>query len=180
MGIDSFSVALTILFQKSIESSEIPEDWKKANITALYKKGVKSDPGNYRPISLTSVVSKILEKLIKKNLVLYLESNNLLKESQHGYRNNKSCLTNLLEYVEHVTSEIDLGKNVDVIYIDFCKAFDKVCHKKLVLKLKRYGIGGKVLSWITEWLTNRKQRVILNGEKSNWSNVKSGVPHGSV
>ena len=111
---------------------------------------------------------------------MYLESNNLLKESQHGYRNNKSCLTNLLEYVEHVTSEIDLGKNVDVIYIDFCKAFDKVCHKKLVLKLKRYGIGGKVLSWITEWLTNRKQRVILNGEKSNWSNVKSGVPQGSV
>ena len=71
-GINSFSVALTILFQKSIESSEIPEDWKKANITALYKKGVKSDPGNYRPISLTSVVSKILEKLIKRKLVLYL------------------------------------------------------------------------------------------------------------
>ena len=125
-GIDNFSEALAMLYSKSIVSGEIPDDWKEANVTALFKKGEKSDPENYRPISLTSVVSKLLEKLIKKSLVLYLENNNLLNESQHGYRNHRSCLTNLLEYVEHVTNEIDLGKKVDIIYIDFCKAFDKV------------------------------------------------------
>lgn len=171
---------LGVIFRESLDTGEIPKDWKLANVTAIYKKGSKKLPENYRPISLTSHICKILERIIKNELVQFLECNKIINETQHGFRNNKSCLTNLLEFMETVTKIVDNGTPVDIIYLDFQKAFDKVPHERLMLKLKSIGVEGKLLLWIREWLKGRKQRVLLDGEYSDWVDVTSGVPQGSV
>ena len=158
----------------------VPMDWKTANITALFKKGSKSDANNYRPVSLTSQIGKIMERIIKKELVSFLEENNLLFDSQHGFRRNRSCLTNLLEFMQGIANSLDKGNPTDVIYLDFQKAFDKVPHRRLLYKLKDIGIEGRLLAWIEDWLSNRRQRVVLNGRCSRWEEVTSGVPQGSV
>ena len=125
---------LELIFKKSLETGEIPNDWKKANVSVIFKKGSK-EPGNYRPVSLTCHVGKILEKIIKEDMVRFLEANNIFSDSQHGFRNKKSCLTNLLEFVNYVSNKIDEGKPVDIAYLDFQKAFDKVPHERLLAKL---------------------------------------------
>ena len=145
-----------------------------------FQKGSKKDPGNYRPVSLTSVPGKMLESILKTHIMNHVVSNNLIKSSQHGFLAGRSCLTNLLEYLEYVTSQLDKRNPVDVIFLDFSKAFDKVPHQRLLSKLKSHGITGQCAKWIENWLTNRKQRVVLNGKQSQWSCVTSGVPQGSV
>ena len=169
-----------IIFQNSLDSGVVPEDWRVANVTPLFKKGGREKTGNYRPVSLTSVVGKLLESVIKDGIAAHLESGEIIGQSQHGFTKGKSCLTNLVEFFEDVTSSVDRGEPVDVVYLDFQKAFDKVPHKRLVYKLKAYGIGGSVLMWIENWLANRKQRVGVNGSFSQWQAVTSGVPQGSV
>jgi len=149
------------------------------NVVPIFKKGNKEEVENYRPISLTSVVGRIMERVIKYELVEFLNKYNVIVDSQHGFRNNRSCLTNL-EYIEHVTNIIDKGDSADIVYLDFSKAFDKVSHEKLVRKLQGYGIQGNIFNWIRNWLLGRKQRVVLNGEDSEWVDVTSGVPQGSV
>ena len=158
----------------------MPEVWKLAHVTPIYKKGGKSNPGNYRPVSLTCVVGKLLERLIYKRIIDHLELNKLIKGSQHGFRSRMSCATNLVNFLNFVTGGIDEGNPVDVVYFDFSKAFDKVSISKLLVKLKAYGIKGKLLKWISNWLTGRKQCTVLNGHQSEWVFVKSGVPQGSV
>ena len=179
-NIDNLSVALEIIINESLKSSEVPLDWKLANVTPIFKSGDKTKAKNYRPISLTSVVCKILEKKIKYEINNHLEISQIKLDSQHGFRNKRSCLTNLLEFTEYISKNMDAGSGVDTVYLDFAKAFDKVSHSRLLLKLKMLGISGSVNEWIKSWLTNRTQRVVLNGYKSNWVNVKSGVPQGSV
>jgi len=129
---------------------------------------------------LTSIVGKLLESIIKDQIVNFLEDNNLIKDSQHGFMSGRSCLTNLLDFMEEVTRELDNGNCVDVVYLDFSKAFDKVPHRRLLSKLKAHGITGKVLKWVSSWLSDRRQRVSVEGELSEWAPVKSGVPQGSV
>jgi hypothetical protein len=177
---DEVTPALTIIFQRSIQEGEIPEDWKSANVTPIFKKGSKSDAGNYRPVSLTSVCCKILEAILRDDMVDHLERNKLLAPSQHGFVKGRSCCTNLLEFFETVTSSVDQGKAFDIIFLDFAKAFDKVPRERLLAKLKAHGITGRVLAWIRAWLTGRRQRVVLNGAHSEWSDVLSGVPQGSI
>ena len=172
-------VVLTI-FRSSFNSGQVPVDWKLANVTPLYKKGPKSDPGNYRPVSLTSVLGKVFETLLKMRIMTFLETKNLLSDNQYGFRKGKSCTTNLLKFYDSVTKEIDNGSMIDVIYIDFQKAFDKVPHEALSFKMKRFGLENAVIRWIGNWLTNRKQRVHINGKYSDWAVVDSGVPQGSV
>ena len=177
---NEISLPLTILFKESLSKGCVPEDWKNANVSPIFKKGSKEKAENYRRVSLTSHICKTLERIITQDITKHLEDNNLIRNSQHGFRNNKSCLTNLLEFSEKVVNSLDEGSPVDIIYLDFSKAFDKVPHQRLAIKLEAHGIEGEVLSWIKSWLKDRKQRVVLNGEKSNWSNVCSGVPQGSV
>ena len=123
----------------------MPEDWKKTNLSAIYKKGDRGNPENYTPVSLTSNVGKIMERIIKAELVTLLEKNQSIRNSQHGFRSKRSCLTNLLTFMEKVAEDLDSGEAVDVIYLDFQKAFDKVPHLRLVAKLKEIGVRGKVL-----------------------------------
>lgn len=171
---------LTKIFNKSLNNRVVPEDWKHANVTPIFKKGSKGKPENHRPIALTPVPCKILESLIKDKLIQHLDINNLIKSSQHGFMKGRSCTTNLLEFLEKVMKNVDSNVPMDIIYLDFSKAFDKVSINKLIDKLKGMNIKGNLLAWITNWLKGRKQRVVLNGKESLWIDVISGVPQGSV
>ena len=177
---DEITPALAIIFQRSVQHGEVPDDWKSANVTPIFKKGSKADAGNYRPVSLTSVCCKMLESILRDKMMDHLERNGLLNGSQHGFMPGKSCCTNLLEFLEIVTSIIDAGKPFDVVFLDFAKAFDKVPRERLLEKLRAHGIRGRTLDWIRAWLTGRRQRVVLNGKHSAWAEVLSGVPQGSV
>ena len=174
------SVPLTLIFQKSLDEGVCPDEWKCANITPIHKKGDRTEPSNYRPVSLTSQICKVLESIIRDRIMEHLKRNNLLNDAQHGFREGRSCLTNLLETLEQWTEILDEGDCIDVAYLDFRKAFDLVSHEHLIYKLSKYGINGQVLNWIKDFLSNRKQRVVIRGTASSWKGVKSGVPQGSV
>src|SRR6218665_3513513 len=135
---------LAQIFNKSNQMGDVPQEWRDALIVALFKKGNRSDPGNYRPVCRISVVCKVMERIVKDNVVEHLNGYNVIKGSQHGFTRGRSCLTNLLEFFEEVYEMMDEGKPVDVIYLDFAKAFDKVPHKRLAKKLQACGIRGVV------------------------------------
>ena len=168
------------VFNLSLNTGKVPKDWKHARVTPIFKKGPKGDPGNYRPVSLTSVPCRILESIIKDDMMEHLKKNKLLKDSQHGFLKGKSCTTNLTVFMDRISKVLDEGKCADIFYLDFAKAFDKVPHQRLLEKMKSKGINGKVYKWISEWLTGRTQAVRVNEEESDPSEVKSGVPQGSV
>ena len=171
---------LTYLFKKSPEEGKLPDDWKHAEVTAIFKKGEKSNPSNYRPVSLTSVVCKIMESFVRDAIQEHMESNKLYTSCQHGFRRGRSCISQLLEVMEDFTNYIDNGQTFDTIYLDFRKAFDTVPHARLLCKLKAYGIDGKVVDWIQMFLSNRTQQVRVGKEYSSRSQVSSGIPQGSV
>ena len=177
---NNISLPLSIIFQHSLNTGEVPTDWRNANVTPIFKKGPKHKPENYRPISLTSQISKVLEAILRDCINHHLDHHHLIKESQHGFSKGKSCLSNLLLFLEDITKEVDSGKPVDVLYLDFSKAFDKVPHRRLEKKIRAHGIEGNITRWISSWLTGRKQKVVVNGKESQWQNVISGVPQGSV
>ncbi|KAF7245892.1 RNA-directed DNA polymerase from mobile element jockey [Varanus komodoensis] len=135
---------------------------------------------NYRPVSLTSIVRKTIERLIIERDLVMLDREGRLTATQHGFRKNRSCQTNLVEFYDKVSKWLDGGDAVDVVYLDFSKAFDKVPHDILVEKLRSFGIHQSTVRWIRAWLTDRKQRVTISGESSGWRPVTSGFPQGSV
>ena len=158
----------------------MPNDWKVANVSCIFKKGDKSVPGNYRPVSLTSVVCKILERIIREIVVNHLSLNNLLSDCQFGFVKNRSTITQLLSVLEDWTDAMDKNLQVDTVYLDFRKAFDSVPHMRLLKKVEAYGISGMILEWLRNFLSGRKQRVVVNGHQSEWEEVLSGIPQGSI
>ena len=153
---------------------------KKSVIFPIHKNGKKDVAENYRPISLTPHIIKIFERIVKQNIVNHLENNDLLGDFQHGFRDKRNCLTQLLEHYSRVLDSIEEGLTIDVIYLDFAKAFDKVDHYILLKKAESLGISGKILEWLREFLTNRTQIVSVSGEISHEKPVLSGVPQGTV
>ena len=127
--VEQISTPLAKLFNMSLEEGIVPSEWKEANITPLFKKGSRNKPDNYRPVSLTSVVCKLLETLIRDHMEELLVKHKLINTSQHGFLKARSCLTNLLCFLEEITKWVDDGSPVDVVYLDFQKAFDKVPHQ---------------------------------------------------
>ena len=121
-----------------------------------------------------------MESIIRDAITEHLDKYNLISNSQHGFRSGRSCTTNLLTFLDEVTSAVDRGNGVDAIFLDFAKAFDKVPHRRLLIKVEQHGIGGKLAAWIEAWLAGRKQRVCVEGTESGWELVLSGIPQGSV
>ncbi|KXJ28647.1 RNA-directed DNA polymerase from mobile element jockey [Exaiptasia diaphana] len=174
------SEVVCFLFNQSYRSGRLPSDWCKANIVPIFKKGKKQDPSNYRPVSLTVTLCKVMEHIIYRNIMQHLEHNNILYANQHGFRKNHSCETQLLSTIEDLAKNLDDGAEIDLQIFDFSKAFDKVPHQRLLSKLDYYGIQDKTLAWINSWLTGRFQRVVVDGEASSLVKVTSGVPQGTV
>ncbi|KAK4823236.1 hypothetical protein QYF61_000096 [Mycteria americana] len=171
---------LSIIYQQSWPTGEVPADWRLVNVTPIFKKGWKEDRGNYRPVSLTSVLGKLMEQIILSAITRHVENNQGIKPSQHGFRKGRSCLTNLISFYNKVTCLVDEGKAVDVVYLDFSKAFDTVSHSILLEKLAARVLDGCTLCWVKNWLDGRAQRVVANEVYSSWWLVTSGVPQGSV
>ena len=178
----SIAPILQSLFTQSLSTSIFIHDWLCANINPLFKTGDRTDPANYRPISLTSIPCKIFEHILHKHIMNHLDSHNILTDTQHGFRPKRSCESQLIVTHHDITKYLDRRdtKQVDAIVLDFAKAFDKVPHKRLLKKLEFYGIRGPILHWLTAFLTNRTQRVLLDGSSSDSVSVTSGVPQGTV
>ena len=171
---------LTDIFNTSLSEGIVPDDWKNAYVTPFYKKVPKCKPENYHPISLTCICCKVLEHIITSNTMSYLDQSNLLFHNQHGFRSRVSCETQLIQFTQDLYDTLNQGGQTDVIVMDFSKAFDKVDHQRLLLKLHRLGINTTVIAWIKSFLSGRSQNVVLDGEQSGACPVLSGVPQGSV
>lgn len=171
---------LTIIFRLSMSSGSFPSAWKIAKIIPIHKSGSVNDVCNFRPISLTSTCSKLLEHIISKHLLAYLEKYDILFKSQHGFRRGLSTTTQLIETVHDLSQRINCRGQTDVIFLDFAKAFDKVSHPKLLLKISAVFKNPAITKWFSSYLSSRKQYVKVGGSKSTMSPVVSGVPQGSV
>ena len=172
--------ALVIIWRTSLDTGQIPDILKKQSIVPVHKKESKAVPSNYRPISLTSHITKVFGRILRSHMVAHLETNCIIHNSQHGFRPGHSCLTQLLHHIDSIIAILEENHNADVIYLDLSKAFDKVNHDILIHKLKLSGISGKILTWITNFLKNRSQQVIIDGATSSPAEVQSGVPQGTV
>jgi hypothetical protein len=166
------------LFTKSLQLSQIPAEWKLANIVPLHKKGNREYVENYRPISLLSVVSKVLERCVLNHVSYHIHSN--INSAQYGFVNGKSSTAQLLSILNTIGKNLDEGLQTDVVFMDIAKAFDTVVHSKLLLKLQEFGFSGSVLLWFKNYLSCRCQQVTVHGATSAPLPITSGVPQGSL
>ena len=177
---EEIAPAITALFTQSLEEGVIPEDWSNALITPVFKKGNVHSAANYRPVSLTCVLCKLLEHIVCSHVLTFMESNNLLTHLQHGFRKGHSCESQLIITMSDFFASFDSRIQTDVGVLDFSRAFDTVPHERLLGKLAHYGIQGELNEWIRAFLSNRQMRVVVDGEQSSAAPVDSGVPQGTV
>ena len=174
------SIPLTIILRRSMDEGRIPDIFKLAYVTPIHKGGSRQKPEQYRPVSLTSHIMKVFERVIKKRIMNHLIVNQQLNDGQHGFVPGRSTQTQLLSHYNDIYEALMEGKRLDTIFLDFAKAFDKVDHSILLAKVKKQKIGGKLGLWISEFLKGRKFRVVANGCMSREEDVISGVPQGTV
>ena len=177
---EQLSEPISLLWNKSLETGKIPAKLKSGIVSPVFKSGSKAEPKNYRPVVLTSHIIKLFERIVSNEIISYLDKINSWNANQHGFRVGRSCLSQLLEHYQSIIEGLESGCSVDVVYLDFCKAFDKVDHKVLMEKLFNLGVAGEVLDWIGQFLTGREQAVVVDGFISEYAKVGSGVPQGSV
>ena len=170
--------SLCYLFNKSLSLSVVPSQWKLAHVVPIHKKGSKEHVSNYRPVSLLCILSKVLERCVFNRLYKHLAP--VLQDAQHGFIRGRSTVTELLTFLHDIGAALDKSLETDVVYLDLPKAFDSVDHGKLVLKLKQHGVEGNLLSWLANYLSDRKQRTVVSGALSKPLPVISGVPQGSL
>ena len=170
------------LIKKSLEEGYVPRKWKEAQIVAIHKGGSKEIPLNYRPVSLLCILIKVLEGIVRDRWLKFLEEREILSSKQFGFRKGRSCITNLLSFYSRVIDVVDKkGGWVDCVYLDLKKAFDKVSHKRLIWKMENCGgLGDKLIRWMKSYLSERKMKTVIRGVSSEWAEVESGVPQGSV
>ena len=177
---DEIVDVITEIFNESVQTAAVPLDWLRAIITVIFKKGKKSMAGNYRPVSLTCILCKCLERIIRDHIIEHMKQNNFFSKHQYGFLAGRSVTLQLLYAIDKWTEALDNGEEVDCIYTDFMKAFDRVPHKHLLVKMRSYGISEEICKWVELFLSNRLQKVVINGKFSEWEEVISGVPQGSV
>jgi len=178
---DQLCLPLSCLFQLSFHHGFLPPDWLRAYITPIFKKnGDSTDPNNYRPIALTCTMCKIMESVIKEQLLNYLLSRQLISRKQHAFIAKHSTATNLLECTHDWVVSISKHLSTDIVYVDFSRAFDSIVFSKALTKIAALGIDGKLLQWISAFLHNRQQCVVIENCFSGVAEVISGVPQGSV
>jgi hypothetical protein len=170
----------TLLFQASLDQGIIPDEWKTANVVPIFKKGDKSKPENYRPVSLTSITCNTLEHIVSSTIMAHMDRHTILTDAQHGFRKIRSCETQPLLTSQDLASAIDTMDQTDVILLDFAKAFDKVPHLRLLSKIIFYGVRNSLNRWVSSFLEGQSQQVQLDGNTSTQAPVESGVPQGSV
>ena len=173
------------IYNESLAQGNVPDDWRHANVSPVFKKGEKYDAANYRPVSLTCICCKTLEHILVRNINKHLALDSILADCQHGFRSWRSCETHLGQFVHDIISNLDGAingghKQTDLIIMDFAKAFDKVPHRRLIHKLDYYGIRGSNHKWISLWLSGHSQQLVLDGQASDPVSVLSSVPQGSA
>ena len=176
----AISKPLCILFNRSLREGIFPDIWKLGNLVPLFKKGDRSISSNYRPVSLLSNIGKIQERIVFKHMYNHLASNNLLFKYQSGFRPGHSTTFQLIDIFHHICQSFDEKQYSCMVLCDISKAFDKVWHRGLLFKLRQNGIKGNLLSWISNYLSSRKQSVQINSATSSSLSVNAGVPQGSV
>ena len=179
-GAEVLSEPLSKIFNLSIDKAYFPPCWKKAHVTPVFKKADPSSPCNYRPISLLSCISKVMERCIFKHLYNHLSRNNILTPSQSGFIPGDSTTNQLAYLYDQFCKALDDGKEIRCVFCDISKAFDRVWHKGLLFKLKSIGISDPLVNWFLSYLENRQQRVVLCNANSSWKNISAGVPQGSI
>ena len=176
----TLSMPLSIICNASLRAGVLPLEWLSSQVTPIFKKGARTDPLNYRPVSITSVPCKVMEKVILSRLRPFLEGNGLISEHLFGFRCGHSTTDQLILCYNDITHDVNNGKTLDLIFFDYSKAFDKVCHTILLQKLVDIGVSNQLVRWISDFISSRRMQTKVHGATSDWHRVTSGVPQGSV